>query len=497
MKRSASLVLLLLVKTVTAQPLDWSGDMTIFGTSADEQQPAISAAGMDTLHAFCIVAEDSLALKRSTDAGASWSVASMIASTMSNPQITATSDNAYSYYVCSSAQSTTKHLYRLTTSVDEWSEALETELPPGFGGNIDALAAATDVAAQPSEPYLNVCWIEGVQTGLTGLCFVQSRDRGGTFLSPVLVHAQQIFADLAAGVAIAETWSGEAETLHIAATQDRPGSVPEEIRLYRSTNQGQQWNGGVTLDSSAYAQLDPALVSFGNTLCLAYTRRSDVTAQRDIYFVYSPDGGVTFSDPVSLTDAISDDFEPRLAVDATGQFLHIFYLSGQVLEEESTLMLITAPVAAPWDVSDPVAISDSNSVASAGGYYVTPTTAGIAAVWTARFALGDLDVHFDASWRGNGVTPRSEVIPATIGITACYPNPFNGSTTVTIRTPMAQRLALDVTDLLGRRIETISLDAMSPGSHNVRLNFPELSSGNYWLSLRGSPAPPLRLTLLR
>ncbi len=498
MNRIASFLLLFLVKSVTSQPLDWAGDQTVFGTTSDEHHPVLIASGPGTLQAFCVVADDTLAFKRSSTDGDVWSTANKIRSPLSSPRMLVVADSDYSYVFCRGAESSFKHLYRLAPSANEWSAAWETELPPGFGANVDALAAATDVAAQPDEPFLNVCWYEGAQVGVDNLWFVQSQDHGSTFLSPVLVHTSGLVYDLVvAGVAIAATWSGDEERVHIAATRDRPGSIPEEIKVFSSSNQGQFWNAGVSLDPATYPQHEPTLAAFGNSLFVAYSRRSEATAQRDIYFVYSPDGGTTFSDPVPLTDAATDDFDPRLIVDADGQTLHIFYLSGQVLAEESTLMLMTAPVAAPWDLSDPVAVSDSAGVVSSGDYFVSATLVGIAAVWTSRFALGDLDVKFDAAWRGNAVMPRSAFLPRASEITACYPNPFNGSATLTILTPAMQGLSLEVTDLLGRRVRSLSLETASPGTNTVHMNLPGLPTGTYWLSVRGSSAPPMKMMLLR
>jgi len=56
-----------------SQPVDWTGDMTLFGTAGNESLPAMSARPASArLHAFCVCGV-TLCSKTSNNAGADWS----------------------------------------------------------------------------------------------------------------------------------------------------------------------------------------------------------------------------------------------------------------------------------------------------------------------------------------------------------------------------------------------------------------------------------------
>ena len=497
MKISA-LFLLSLVNIVTAQPLDWSGELAIFGTVQNEHSPCVAIAGPSVLQAFCIVADDTLAMKRSSNSGESWSAVSKLVSAIPAPRLMTASDYEFTYAICSSIESSSKHLCRFAANANLWSDAVETELPLGFGANVDALSAATDASVQPDDPYLNVCWKEGANEGAGNLWFVQSQDQGITFSSPVLVHAEGLVTgNVDVGVAIATTWSGEEENIHIASTQDREGSIPQEIKIYSSSNQGLQWNTGISVDAAAYAQFDPSLTAFGNNLFLVYMRRSDVTSQRDIYFVYSPDEGVTFSDPVSLTPDSTDDASPQIVMDVDGEFFYVFYLTGEENDDHSTLMFRRGAVAAPWVIDEAAAICENEDVFSSGGYAITSGSMGIAATWTSEFVLGDQDVHFDASWRGTSIEQHSAFLPIKSMLGECYPNPFNGSLSLPLDLHSTQTVTLVVLNMLGQRVQTLSYGPMTPGSHILSTDLRNLSSGTYYFRLQNSNQPPIRAVLIK
>jgi len=60
-----------------------------------------------------------------------------------------------------------------------------------------------------------------------------------------------------------------------------------------------------------------------------------------------------------------------------------------------------------------------------------------------------------------------------------YPNPFNGSTVVSVLLPRAGNVTLGVYDLLGRQIERLARTALAEGYHEFRWNAGALSSGVY------------------
>ena len=65
-----------------------------------------------------------------------------------------------------------------------------------------------------------------------------------------------------------------------------------------------------------------------------------------------------------------------------------------------------------------------------------------------------------------------------------YPNPFNPSTTICFSIPNEEHVYLDLYDLLGRRIETLVQEYLSPGTYSVDYTGTNLSSGLYIYQLQ-------------
>lgn len=64
-----------------------------------------------------------------------------------------------------------------------------------------------------------------------------------------------------------------------------------------------------------------------------------------------------------------------------------------------------------------------------------------------------------------------------------FPNPFKESTVIEFQLREKGPVEIRVFDILGRLMEEFHFDEMTPGSHRIRLRFPNLGSGTYFLSL--------------
>lgn len=79
-----------------------------------------------------------------------------------------------------------------------------------------------------------------------------------------------------------------------------------------------------------------------------------------------------------------------------------------------------------------------------------------------------------------------------------YPNPFVTSTTFRYALPEPARVRLEVYDLLGRRVATLTDEAAEPGWHEQRFDADGLANGAYIARLTaGTYADTQRITLLR
>ena len=70
-----------------------------------------------------------------------------------------------------------------------------------------------------------------------------------------------------------------------------------------------------------------------------------------------------------------------------------------------------------------------------------------------------------------------------VALSAATPNPFTASTRIAFRLPRVQRATLDVLDLAGRRVATLTDGMMSAGPHEFVLRGERLAAGIYWARL--------------
>jgi hypothetical protein len=69
--------------------------------------------------------------------------------------------------------------------------------------------------------------------------------------------------------------------------------------------------------------------------------------------------------------------------------------------------------------------------------------------------------------------------PLTFALAQNYPNPFNSATQITIEIPRGGHAALDLYNLLGRKVTTIAEGNFNAGSHTFLFNAENLPSGTY------------------
>lgn len=78
---------------------------------------------------------------------------------------------------------------------------------------------------------------------------------------------------------------------------------------------------------------------------------------------------------------------------------------------------------------------------------------------------------------------NAQPLPGDFAITGVYPNPFNSSTTVQVYSPTASELTVNVYNLLGREVASLTPVTAEPGSNAIAWR-PESGSGIYLLAVR-------------
>jgi len=90
------------------------------------------------------------------------------------------------------------------------------------------------------------------------------------------------------------------------------------------------------------------------------------------------------------------------------------------------------------------------------------------------------------------------IIPGQFTLYPNYPNPFNGQTTISYNLPQFSDVTLTIYDVLGRKVEIISMGAQVAGRHSIEWNAGSAVSGVYFYQLvAGKYEKSARMILLK
>jgi hypothetical protein len=71
-------------------------------------------------------------------------------------------------------------------------------------------------------------------------------------------------------------------------------------------------------------------------------------------------------------------------------------------------------------------------------------------------------------------------LPSTVEVYQNYPNPFNPSTTISFSLPQEARVTIEIIDVLGRPVETLTNGNMNAGKHSIVWNASHVATGPYF-----------------
>ncbi|HTX17402.1 MAG TPA: T9SS type A sorting domain-containing protein [Bacteroidota bacterium] len=95
-----------------------------------------------------------------------------------------------------------------------------------------------------------------------------------------------------------------------------------------------------------------------------------------------------------------------------------------------------------------------------------------------------------------GVATTVSLIPASMTLEQCYPNPFNPSTTISFSIPRESDVSLVVYDILGREVKTLLHGREKPGVYRLSFDGSRLSTGVYFYRLKAGTETRVKKMLL-
>lgn len=103
---------------------------------------------------------------------------------------------------------------------------------------------------------------------------------------------------------------------------------------------------------------------------------------------------------------------------------------------------------------------------------------------TYYYRLKQLD--FNGSFKYSNITEVKYSLPTKFAISQNYPNPFNPSTSINFELPVESNVVIDLYNILGMKIMTLTNGEYQSGQHQISFNASNLASGTYIYTIRAS-----------
>ncbi len=494
----------LTIRPAVEHHFDWDFDNTIFGTSHDEVHPDLcTTPNGQYFYACCSVLDgegdfSSLRLRWSTDGGLSWGPGIDVAAENPVGMGRLAADNNFVYLVCEfflGENDIDSYLLRLPTgSIDPQELSV---LPIATTPLVEKSPAIhSDSRDEMGDPYIYISHAELHETDSLRYWFHLSIDRG------ISLHRSGIIASfagqsLAGRSSVATGKLGEETLIYFACEGERSAGRGSMVYVMTSGDFGMTWSSPHSISEDNRAFCLPNLCAFGGFAFVSYAW-SPLPHDLDVLYSFSADSGRSWSESIAASPGESYDTEPRVVIEPNGANFHIG--CAHFLAEDSaagTIWTCRGNTGNPDSIGLGTAIENDN-LAAAGfqiGMCAGPNLQnlrGAAIAWTSYFVTGDLDVKFDASWRGDADAPVMQTLLPQFSLEQNYPNPFNYSTIIRFELPTASSAQLAIHDIIGREVILQNFGLLSPGHHTVTLGASKMPSGIYFYTLQTNQAMQTR-----
>ncbi len=155
------------------------------------------------------------------------------------------------------------------------------------------------------------------------------------------------------------------------------------------------------------------------------------------------------------------------------------------------------------DIFNVVSLEDGEEVVSIAFEISEDASDSMLVSFTAAYVVDEEGIDFIVDSRAGYVllnqTPNygdDIVLPESYRLSQNYPNPFNAGTVIEFDLPEQSYVAIEIYDLLGRRVETIVDQIKEAGYHQVTWNAVDQPSGIYFFKIEASDFAQAKKMLL-
>lgn len=264
------------------------------------------------------------------------------------------------------------------------------------------------------------------------------------------------------------------ETVHIAFSADIVG-FNTEIYYMRSPDNGLSWGSFVRLTNFSGESFSPVISASDSSLYLVW--QDNRSGNYEIYFKSSHDIGLNWGGDIRMTNNSAPSNLPF--VTSFGSNVHLVWQESrdgnpEIYYNRSTNKGVT------WI---PEVRLTNNSWFSAN-----PSAAVMDSVLFVTWCDnrdGNYEIYLKKNPTGNpiGIQQISTEVPAGFELSQNYPNPFNPATNIKISVPNSGLVNLTVYDITGKEVSVLVNEKLSAGIYNVDFNASNLASGTYFYRL--------------
>jgi hypothetical protein len=331
----------------------------------------------------------------------------------------------------------------------------------------------------------------------------------------------------------------------LCSVEPTSGPDPLDVRFARSTNGGVSWSSSVRVNDDASTS---AWQWFG-TMSVAPTGRIDVVwlDTRDnpgsynsaLYYSYSTDAGVTWSQ----NEKLSDSFNPHIGwpqQDKMGDYFHMVSDSnGASLawaatfnNEQDVYYSYIAPNIVPVELVSFTSFVEGNNVTLSWSTATELNNRGfeierslnridwitigfkegkgtttepqqysfsdnLSGVKSSRLYYRLKQLDFSGSFEYSNIL-EIEIAPTAFSLSQNYPNPFNPSTKIKYSIPQSSDVVIKVFDILGNEAATLVNEQKTAGSYEIEFDASSFPSGVYFYQIKaGNFVQTKRMILIK
>jgi hypothetical protein len=278
--------------------------------------------------------------------------------------------------------------------------------------------------------------------------------------------------------------------VHVVWTEFLPSYTYFEIYYKRSTDAGVTWGADTRLTTnSSYNSYSSSVAVSGLVVNVVWN--GNLYSNRDeIYYKRSTNGGVNWGADIRLTNDTSGQYVPSVAV--SGSVVHLVWLDGrngnyEIYYKRSTDGGIS------WGTDTRLTNNSAES------WYPSVAVSGsvVHVVWQDK-RDGNWEIYYKRNPTGNtiGIKNISSEIPSSYSLQQNYPNPFNNTSNLKFQIVNTGDVKLVVYDIMGREVQTLVNEQLSPGTYEVTFDASMLPSGIYFYRLTSGDFSETRKMIL-